>query len=351
MESVTSGVRWSRPAARLIAGAVPVGAGLLLAAILLANPPEPPNAPSAVPRSPSVALVAGLVTEMPAPIGDPAAATPPPSKPSDYVPDLREAAHDLTVAHRDQCMTRALEPGMKTCVYGDLDGKVTAMLVGDSHSVHWLPAVNRVAKERGWRLVVIAKAGCRFSATTPGTGPNPRSCRRWNELVLDRIRRHPPDVVVTMSTKTAITDERLPSGYLEVWRKLNRMGIPVVGIRDTPRAPFDRVDCLLAHPRRPARCAVPRNPTMDAVSPVLRRDDIPPNLLYVDMTDHLCSAETCPAVADRVVIYRDRHHLTATYSRRLASRLSAQIPGDPDAAYRAQRAARLLGWSAAGRPR
>jgi hypothetical protein len=239
---------------------------------------------------------------------------------------------------------------MKTCVYGDLDGKLTAMLVGDSHSVHWLPAVNRVAKDRGWRLVVIVKAGCRFSATTPGTGPNARSCRRWNELVLDRIRRNPPDVVVTMSTKTEITSERLPSGYVEVWRKLNRTGIPVVGIRDTPRAPFDRVGCLLAHPRRPARCAVPCNPTMDVVSPVLRRDDLPPNLLYVDMTDHLCSAETCPAVAGHLVMYRDRHHFTGTYSRRLASRLGAQIPEDPEAAYRRQRTAAALARTSAGRP-
>jgi hypothetical protein len=261
----------------------------------------------------------------------PATATPAaPRKPGDYVPDLREASRDLTIAHHDECMTSSLDSEMRVCRYGDLDGRVTAMLVGDSHSINWMPALNRVAKDRGWRLVVILKAACRFSATTPGTSVRAESCRTWNERVLARIRRNPPDILATMATKTEFGDERLPSGYIEVWRKLNRRGIPVIGIRDTPRATFDRVDCLLAHPSRPAKCSIARNPTLDVVSPLLRRDDLPGNLIYVDMSDHLCSAERCPAVIDRVVTYRDRHHLTATFSRRLASRLNAAIPADAE---------------------
>jgi hypothetical protein len=282
----------------------------------------------------------------------PAIAKPAPAtKPGDYVPDLREVSDDLTIAHHDRCMTSILDSEMRVCRYGDLDGGVTAMLVGDSHSINWMPALNRVAKDRGWRLLVILKAGCRFSATTPGTRARAESCRTWNERVRARIQRNPPDILATMATKTEFGDERLPNGYIEVWRKLDRMGIPVIGIRDTPRASFDRVDCLLAHPSGPATCSIARNPTLDIVSPVLRRDDLPDNLIHVDMTDHLCSAERCPAVVGRVVIYRDRHHLTATFSRQLASRLNAAIPADVETSFGSRRPAAGVHATGAGRSR
>jgi hypothetical protein len=34
-------------------------------------------------------------------------------------------------------------------VYGDKDGAVTVTLVGDSHTTHWFPAVEQLAKHRG----------------------------------------------------------------------------------------------------------------------------------------------------------------------------------------------------------
>jgi hypothetical protein len=265
--------------------------------------------------------------------------TPTPS-PIAFVPELRAAEDDLTAAHRDGCITRALEPGLKLCTYGDRRGRFTAMLVGDSHSTHWLPALQRIARERGWRLVTAVKAGCRFSAETLGRGANAQSCRQWVDLVRARIRRNPPDAVITMATRTEPDEEWLPRGYVEVWRELHRLRVPVIGIRDTPRATSSRVTCLARYPRDPDRCAIPRRPTLDRVSPLARRDTLPPNLIAVDMTAALCGARTCPAVVDTLVVYRDAHHLTATYARALADELATRIPRHPRAAYRAQRAAR-----------
>jgi hypothetical protein len=46
----------------------------------------------------------------------------------------------------------------------------------------------------------------------------------------------------------------------------------------------------------------------------------------VDLRSSLWSATTYPAVSGGYVIYRDAHHLTATYARRLAWSLGAQLP-------------------------
>ena len=32
--------------------------------------------------------------------------------------------------------------------------------MGDSHALSWFPAVNRLATERGWRLVNLTKSAC-----------------------------------------------------------------------------------------------------------------------------------------------------------------------------------------------
>ena len=45
----------------------------------------------------------------------------------------------------------------------------------------------------------------------------------------------------------------------------------------------------------------------------------------IDLTDQVCFADTCPAVIDDVLVWRDTHHLTATYARLLGDAFAAQL--------------------------
>jgi hypothetical protein len=45
---------------------------------------------------------------------------------------------------------------------------------------------------------------------------------------------------------------------------------------------------------------------------------------FIPTTDWVCSAR-CFSLAVNVVMYRDRHHLTATFSRLLSGRLEALV--------------------------
>ena len=52
----------------------------------------------------------------------------------------------------------------------------------------------------------------------------------------------------------------------------------------------------------------------------------------LDFTDLVCPGGACPAVVGNVVVWRDRHHLTATYSRSMSGffgeRLDRALAGD-----------------------
>ena len=39
----------------------------------------------------------------------------------------------------------------------------------------------------------------------------------------------------------------------------------------------------------------------------------------IDLAARICTAAPCPAVVDNMIVYRDYHHLTATFSRSLGS--------------------------------
>jgi hypothetical protein len=250
-------------------------------------------------------------------------------RPVKFVPDLRTVKADLTGLHAAGCQQKLDDPRVIVCSRGDPGGKVTALLVGGSHATHWYPALNRIAKDRGWRLLTAVKAGCRFLSGPFGNDAESRSCAAWNDEVMRIIRYDPPDFIITTSTVTHPRGERTPPGYVDMWRRLDRLGVGVIAIRDTPRASFDRVDCLARHPSNPDACDIARSPTMDTVDPARLRSDVPGNVLLVDVTDYLCTADRCPAVVGNVVVYRDRHHLTATYAITLVPMLAEQIPARP----------------------
>ncbi len=45
----------------------------------------------------------------------------------------------------------------------------------------------------------------------------------------------------------------------------------------------------------------------------------------ISATDWLCPQEDCPLVRGPFLVYRDQHHLTATFAAQLASQLGAAL--------------------------
>ena len=76
------------------------------------------------------------------------------------------------------------------------------MLIGDSHAVHWFPAVYAVAKERGWHLVTMTKSACPFAdVPTYRYKVRDTACEAWRVKAFAKVKRLHPDLVIAIGAR------------------------------------------------------------------------------------------------------------------------------------------------------
>ena len=244
------------------------------------------------------------------------------------VPGVVASAEDLPPLHEDQCLTLLTDVDVVTCEYGDVDAARTVVLTGGSHSAHWLPGLDLAAQQEGWRLVTLIKDGCRVGYVAPPQedAAGLTTCSEWNVEAEQTLVDLDPDLVMMTATTSGRGEpEIVPDQYVPVWQELAERDIPVLALRDTPRAEFDRVDCLAEHGALSSACDVQEESTLNPVDPTTQLSDVPDTVSFVDLNRYFCSDGACPAVIGDAVVYSDRNHITATYSASLAQVLATEL--------------------------
>ena len=240
------------------------------------------------------------------------------------VPSTLIVRSDLPVSYADGCYQRDMGAAdLVECGYGNPDGRVTAVLVGGSHSLQWLPALQRIAeKAPELRIINLAKSGCAFtlSLDTIAIDAAPEACLEWNRRAIARIRALQPDVVVTIGTRPGADGEIIPEGFRQAWQALG--DLPILVLRDNPRASFDIAACVDRLDGAAPDCTLPRSVLRAA--PFSPRE-LPANVTLADFSDAFCDRDACPPVRDGLLVYRDSNHLTATYAALQAPRLSRYL--------------------------
>jgi peptidoglycan/LPS O-acetylase OafA/YrhL len=259
--------------------------------------------------------------------------------PDDLVPPLDGAYWDLPAGYGDGCHLEFGEVELPPCVYGHEDGESTVFLLGDSHAQQWLPAMEVLAADRGWRLRAFTKSACPIVDATVWNSVlrrGYRECDTWRDALRQRIAEEKPAlVVVANSHPYELMDgegSRLESGHDEAWRaalaeELAALGegAPVVVIADTPRLGYDPAECLATSEGIEA-CDVQRSRMEDVAYAEQERAAVAEaGAGLVSAADWICEAEDCPLVRGSILVYRDSHHLTATYAARLAERLGVAL--------------------------
>ena len=224
------------------------------------------------------------------------------------------------------------------CSLGDTTSSTVVALFGDSHAYHWLPAAERVATERGWRLEVLVKSMC-----APVDGPvwshrlgrEYTECGEWRARAIEAIGDMQPDVVLVNSFSGGYEDIEpglWRAGTTRVLDQLAQRSGSVVLIRDTPDPHFDVPTCLYENAWRGGRgekCmfepdrADPKNQEVYDVQ--VAAAEVVGGVATVDLNPYVCPSSPCSPVEGDVVKWRDAHHLTATFSRSLAPPLGAAI--------------------------
>jgi peptidoglycan/LPS O-acetylase OafA/YrhL len=264
------------------------------------------------------------------------------AEPSGPVTPAPEAAiNDKADAYPDNCL--AMEPAFKDrpkCTYGS--GPIRVALVGNSHAAHWLPALQKLADERGWTITTYLASACnatdaklKFSTPKAGAG-----CAEWGKWALKETSGAAYDLVVA-SERVARPVQGVPggaanlaaatAGYENYLRKWASAGTRVLVLKDTPnpQASTGSVpDCLSLHEPDYAACSGTvgqwhqPDPLAEATSNLKL-----PGITTANLDRYFCSGGRCPGVIGNVVVYFDGHHMTSTYARTLAPYLKDPIEG------------------------
>jgi len=241
----------------------------------------------------------------------------------DTLPSLANLKRDLPVVYGLGCHQNQESAEPISCTLGDPNGTKTMVITGDSHAANWIPALDIVARDNGWKLVTFTKSACAFSRVEVQVQGKPyTACMQWRENALAKIKEIGAEVMFTSQSRYGyIEDAEMAAGLTSVWQELIASGVRVVPIQDTPWMPFEPGDCLQDGDfdlcTAPRAEVVARDVFYQAASALS-------GVKVVDLVDAICDPQTCFSVVGNVIVWRDPHHLTATFAAALAPYLAQQ---------------------------
>ncbi len=257
---------------------------------------------------------------------------------------IRTTMDDISRLPWNECVTLG-KSVVRTCEFGVKKSDVQVVLFGDSHAIQWFNPLQRIADARRWRLTTMVKTLCPAAdIRAPGRRARTSTCDDWRSNAISKIIESRPaavfiaDASVYMSRVDRPTDHTFIS--LEDWQSATRRSlqafadanVPVVMVRDIPYPTFDVPACVARSVRVPwfpggtcqmARSAVLNPAIFDAQRAAAQGLQ---NVSFVDLSDQLCDKDTCFAVQNSEIMYRDNNHLTGKYADGLASTMEARLP-------------------------
>src|SRR5699024_1897415 len=118
----------------------------------------------------------------------------------------------------------------------------TVVISGGSHSVHWYAAIQALAAEYKWELLVVNKDACVFMESDD---PDTQSCNQWNDNYIEWLETRDVDLVIANGTRIfAESPERIHEGAQRRWQQITDTGAELVLMRGTPRPGQHVNDCL-----------------------------------------------------------------------------------------------------------
>ena len=263
--------------------------------------------------------------------------------PAGLRPSIGEARTDYPLPYDDGCHVKQEDTVSGPCTYGNTSSATTIVLMGDSHALSWFPAVNRLAKERGWRLVNLTKSACAsadFSQWNTNFKRVYTECDTWRENTYRRIEAERPALVLIANSRMfravgpdgstvlegADRTEAWRQGMAKTLARLTPVADQVVLIGDTPRSAFDVPVCLSDHPDDTLACATPFEKSV-SLAWLAEEESAADHggAGFVDPTPWVCPSGPCPAVIGNFMVLRDEHHLTTPFSGALWRRLGDSL--------------------------
>jgi len=252
--------------------------------------------------------------------------------PADVKPSLARAANDADSVLNKGCSEDHYGASVPICYYGTKGG-LRIVILGDSHALHWMPALDLVGKAYNYEIIPIAKVNCAFMDVplyAYRLGHSYTSCTKWRENVSTKIAQLNPVLVILSQTwyrEEGKPNEIRPQYYADaISRLLDTIPFPTLIFSDIPFGQTDIPTCLARNRTNVAKCVSKK--TASNGQRAQARDLLVAkqrNLPIFDFTAALCPGATCAPIIDGIIVYHDHHHLTTTMSKHLATPIGAAL--------------------------
>jgi peptidoglycan/LPS O-acetylase OafA/YrhL len=216
----------------------------------------------------------------------------------------------------DDCHVNNGETVSGDCNYGPVS-QTKVVLFGDSHAAQWMPVLEKLAYEKNFTLISLTKSACPGPAVKKvETGEYKNAdCSAWRENSIARIKALKPMAVIV----SGMQHFEIPSGYssrADWWREgesktfaaLQGSSKHLIYISDTPHPQRDIPSCIAAGRLDKCNSTEPSEAIFS------------PGWQQINPTSWFCS-QTCPAIIDGVVVYRDASHISVLASKTVAPQL------------------------------
>jgi SGNH domain (fused to AT3 domains) len=220
------------------------------------------------------------------------------------------------------------------CPLGDVRARRTVVVYGDSHVGVWLPALDRMGRQAGFRVDPLVKLGCGpFDVVQRHAGAPYPSCPRFRRWAERRIARIHPGLVILGYRGFWAVDPDPGESVAEAWqqgtrtavRRLGRLTRRVVVLGDVPSKGLRPDECLARRGADMGTCTTPVEATVIQANRVTRRAATASGATFRVTQNLVCAKGRCPLVVDRIITYHDPSHLTMTWTQRISGELRARI--------------------------
>lgn len=221
----------------------------------------------------------------------------------------------------DDCHVNYGETKSGNCTYGVKNSKKTIVLYGDSHAAQWFPTLEKIALEKGFRLISLTKSACP-SVDSPRSDQGAFKyvdCQQWRKNSVARIKSIHPDGVVVSSFQYFTPPKGFTNrgqwwseGQRKLLKELQGSTDHLIYISDTPRPLRDIPNCLASKDSHSC------NSTMRTPNVIID------GFTKIDPNPWLCSS-FCPAIKDGFVVYRDASHISVAAALALKPQLEGAL--------------------------
>lgn len=241
---------------------------------------------------------------------------------TEVVPRLDVLYDDVEGAYT--CYAQDEQAELEACTIGSTAPDARRLAItGDSHAGMLLPALRIAAEANNWSIDVYVGRGCVWRADDAEECADRRA-----HLTADLLGGDYDAILVTAWNQLEPDDAQraqVADGFAEMWGRAMADGVSVIPILDNPGVPQDSASCLAtSHSFTLTTCAF-------AAADYLRTDPLQLaadrlHITAVDLSRAYCTPNgLCPMVAGGVVVYRDLHHITGTFSKTLAPYLADEL--------------------------